>query len=140
VQGIGGPYTAGLAENFLPAGTSTAAINEAKRLINLAATKCPNAAIVAGGYSQGTAVVGNAVGGVSAAVQAKVKGVVLFGYTKNLQNLGRIPNFSTDKTKIYCAIGDAVCTGTLTILPAHLSYGPDALISAPRWLISKIGN
>ena len=84
--------------------------------------------------------VGNAVGEVSSAVQAKVKGVVLFGYTKNLQNLGRIPNFATDKTKIYCAIGDAVCTGTLTILPAHLSYGPDALTSAPRWLISKIGN
>lgn len=106
----------------------------------MAATKCPNAAIVAGGYSQGTAVVGNAVGEVSAAVQAQVKGVVLFGYTKNLQNLGRILNFPTDKTKVYCAAGDAVCTGTLVILPAHLGYGPDAATSAPKWLISKIGN
>ncbi len=138
VQGVGGAYTAGLAENFLPAGTSSGAINEAKRLINLAASKCPSASIVLGGYSQGTAVVGNAVGQVSSAVQNQVKGVVLFGYTKNLQNGGRIPNFPSDKTKIYCAIGDAVCTGTLTILPAHLSYGPDALTSAPAWLATKI--
>lgn len=134
---MGGPYTAGLAENFLPAGTSTAAINEAKRLINLAATKCPSSSIALGGYSQGTAVVGNAVGQVSSSVQDKVKAVVLFGYTKNLQNLGRIPNFSTSKTKIYCALGDAVCTGTLTILPAHLSYGPDALASA-AWIATKV--
>ncbi len=139
VQGVGGPYTAGLAENFLPLGTSDSAIAEAKRLINLAASKCPNAAIALGGYSQGTAVVGNAVGQVSSSVQSKVKGVVLFGYTKNLQNGGKIVNFPSDKTKVYCALGDAVCTGTLTILPAHLSYGPDALTSAPAWLATKIG-
>ncbi len=140
MQGVGGAYAAGLAENFLPLGTSQAAIDEAKRLINLAATKCPNAAIALGGYSQGTAVVGNAVAQVSAAVQAKVKGVVLFGYTKNLQNGGVIPGFDSSKTKVYCAVGDAVCTGTLTILPAHLGYGTvDAAISAPAWLATKIG-
>lgn len=50
VQGVGGPYDAALAPNFLPAGTTRAAIDEAKRLFQLANTKCPNAAIVAGGY------------------------------------------------------------------------------------------
>ena len=50
VQGVGGPYTAGLAANSLPAGTDRAAIDEAKRLFNLANTKCPNTPVVTGGY------------------------------------------------------------------------------------------
>lgn len=140
VQGVGGPYTAGLAENALPAGTSRAAIDEAKRLFNLAASKCPSAAIVAGGYSQGTAVMSNSVSELSAAVKAQVKGVVLFGYTKNVQNLGRIPNFDSGKTEVYCNLSDLVCWGTLFIAPAHFLYTTDSSTAAPRWLAGKIGN
>lgn len=138
VQGVGGPYLATLADNFLPAGTSRAAINEAKRLFTLANQKCPNAAIVAGGYSQGTAVVASAVGELSASIRDQVKGVVLFGYTKNLQNAGRIPNFPSDRTKVYCSVADAVCWGTLFILPAHFLYPADAAVDAPLWLSGKI--
>lgn len=138
VQGVGGPYTAGLAENFLPAGTSQAAIDEAKRLFTMANTKCPNTPIVAGGYSQGTAVMSNAVSELSATIKNQVKGVVLFGYTKNLQNGGGIPNFPSSKTKVYCAATDAVCFGTLFILPAHFLYTTDASISAPIWLARQI--
>lgn len=139
VQGVGGPYSAGLAENFLPAGTSQGAINEAKRLFNLANSKCPNAAVVAGGYSQGTAVMSNSVSELSAAVQEQVKGVVLFGYTKNLQNLGRIPNYPRDRTEVYCNVSDAVCWGTLFIAPAHFLYTTDSSIAAPRFLKGRIG-
>lgn len=138
-QGVGGPYAADLPSNFLPAGTNTASINEAKRLLTLANTKCPNAAVVAAGYSQGTAVVAGALSSMSGtAVANQVKAAVLFGYTKNLQNGGAIPNFDKAKTKVFCATGDAVCLGTLTILPAHLSYGADAGAAA-AFIDSKIG-
>lgn len=50
VQGVGDPYDAALSPNFLPAGTTQGAIDEAKRMFTLANTKCPNAAVVAGGY------------------------------------------------------------------------------------------
>ncbi|KAK2762444.1 cutinase [Colletotrichum kahawae] len=139
VQGVGGPYLADLASNFLPDGTSSAAINEAKRLFTLANTKCPNAAIVSGGYSQGTAVMAGSISGLSTTIKNQIKGVVLFGYTKNLQNLGRIPNFESSKTEVYCDIADAVCYGTLFILPAHFLYQTDAAIAAPRFLQARIG-
>ncbi|TLS27209.1 hypothetical protein PpBr36_04908 [Pyricularia pennisetigena] len=138
VQGVGDPYDAAIAPNLLPAGTTQGAIDEAKRMFNLANTKCPNAAVVAGGYSQGTAVMSNAIGELPSAVKDQIKGVVLFGYTKNLQNLGRIPDFPSDKTEVYCNASDAVCFGTLFLLPAHFLYTTESSISAPNYLTRKI--
>ncbi|KAJ1322856.1 cutinase [Microdochium nivale] len=140
IQGVGDPYTATTSTNLLPDGASTIAINEMIRLINLSASKCPNAKITVGGYSQGAALTAAAVSRLSSAASAKVVGAVLFGYTKNLQNGGRIPNFATSKTAIYCAAGDLVCSGSLIITAAHLSYGGVAAGAAPQFLISKIGN
>jgi cutinase len=81
----------------------------------------------------------NAISELSSAVQNQVKGVVLFGYTKNLQNLRRIPGFPSSKTQIYCNVSDAVCWGNLFILPAHFLYTTDSSVAAPRWLIRQIG-
>lgn len=76
---------------------------------------------------------------VTPAVRNQVVGTVLFGYTQNLQNLGRIPSYPSDRLEVFCAIGDLVCDGTLIITVAHLSYGDEAAGEAPRFLASKIG-
>ncbi|CAP67636.1 uncharacterized protein PODANS_1_15270 [Podospora anserina S mat+] len=138
VQGVGGAYTADLLDNALPDGTTRAAIAEMKGLLTLAHTKCPSAKVVAGGYSQGAALAAASISTSTAAIREQIKGVVLFGYTKNLQNLGRIPDYPRERTEVYCATGDLVCTGTLIVTAAHLTYGDEARNEAPRFLIARI--
>jgi len=78
--------------------------------------------LTVGGYSQGAALVHRAVEDLSTSVKNRIAGVVTYGDTQNLQDLGRIPGFPREKLRIICNIGDLVCSGTLTILPAHLDY------------------
>ncbi len=138
MQGVGGPYTAGLIENLEPGGTSQAAIGEGVRLFNEANTKCPNSIVVAGGYSQGAALMAGAISRLSATVRNQVKGTVLFGYTQDKQNNGGVPNYPGSELKVICAPGDLVCDGTLVITPAHLVYGLYAP-EAAQFLESAIG-
>lgn len=109
--------------NALPKGTSDSAINTMKNLITQVYNKCPNTRIAAGGYSQGSAVAAGAISTLSKDIQNRIDAVVFFGYTKNQQNRKQIPNFPSDKLKIFCNTGDMVCTGTLIITAAHLTYG-----------------
>jgi len=81
----------------------------------------------------------NAISELSSSVRDKIKGVVLFGYTKNLQNGGKIPNYPDDRLEVYCNVSDAVCWGTLFITPAHFLYTIESTVSAPQFLIRRIG-
>ncbi|KAF2397428.1 cutinase [Trichodelitschia bisporula] len=138
-QGVGGPYSAGLMDNVAPAGTTAGAINEAIRMFQMAHTKCPQSTIVAGGYSQGTAVMMNAISKLDETVRSKVAGVVLFGYTKNAQQKSGIPNYPKDKVKVFCAASDGVCGGMLLVTAGHFAYLMDGSgTQATNFLLSKI--
>lgn len=89
-------------------------------------------------YSQGAVVVGYALSKLDGAVQKQVVGAALFGYTKNKQLGGRIPNFPIIRTRVFCLPTDIVCDGALFVLPAHFIYGVDAAIPAPQFLLGQI--
>jgi cutinase len=88
----------------------------------------------------------NAVSKLPASIKEKVVGGVLFGYTKNAQQKGKIPNYPADKVKVFCnpsgtpgRYKDGVCGGTLNVNGGHFAYmgngdGPKAL----TFLQSKI--
>jgi len=138
-QGVGGPYSAGLADNIMPAGTTAGAISEATKMFTQASSKCPQTIIVAGGYSQGTAVMMNTISKLPEGIKSKVVGVVLFGYTKNGQQKGGIPNYPKSNVLVLCSSSDGVCGGALLVTVGHFSYMSDG--SGPKavnFLVSKI--
>ncbi|KAG9250988.1 cutinase-domain-containing protein [Emericellopsis atlantica] len=140
IQGVGGPYDATVGDNVGRLGTSQEAIDEMTRLFNMAHDKCPDSAVVTGGYSQGTAVVAGSVSTLDAAVQEQVKGAVLFGYTKNRQNNEQIPNYPTDRTEIFCNPGDLVCEGSLIVAAPHFAYTTAARGPAADFLVQQINS
>ena len=87
--------------------------------------------------SQGTAVMDGSIQALPSSIQSQVAAVVLFGFTRNQQDGGRIPNYPVSQTKVYCNTGDIVCDGILLTLPAHFTYGANAT-SAAAFLVSKL--
>ncbi|VUC31781.1 unnamed protein product [Clonostachys rosea] len=140
IQGIGGDYTAALEDNFLPEGTSPEAIVEAYKMFNFAHEKCPGSMVLAGGYSQGAALLAATIPTLVAPARQQIKGAVLFGYTLNKRNDGRIPEYPTDQTKVFCNDGDVVCQGILEIKNPHLMYSAAAQGEGAKFLAKKVSN
>jgi cutinase len=126
-------YAASIMTNISFDRTDAASIQKGVEAFNQAAAKCKT--IVAGGYSQGAAVMHNAVSkGLKPDVKSKIAGVALFGDTRNQQDKGHIPNFPTEKSKVWCNASDGVCGGGLNVNIGHLSYSGSQISEAARYL------
>jgi len=131
-------YSASLLTNVWLERTDTESIQKGVEAFNKAeAAGCKT--IIAGGYSQGAAVMHNVIARkLSPATKAKIAGVALFGDTRNTQDRGHIPNFPQERSKVWCNAGDGVCDGGLVVNAAHLSYGPGTTSEAANWLVGRI--
>lgn len=63
---------------------------------------------------------------------------MLFGYTKNLQNQGVMPEFPSPETQVFCLSTDWVCYGTVIVGYSHFLYAGEAALAAPRFLIAQV--
>ncbi|CAA9960113.1 Cutinase [Pyrenophora teres f. maculata] len=133
----GVPYAASVGTNAIPGGTDSRSKQLFQDTLKSMAQKCPDSVIVSAGYSQGAAVNHRAIEELDQTVQDQIAGVVLYGDTQKTQDRNQIPNFPKDKVKIICQPGDAVCMGTLLVLPAHLTYGLRAN-EGVEFLVSQI--
>jgi cutinase len=89
-------------------------------------------------HSQGAALIAAAISDLTPTTRQLVKGVALFGYTKNEQNGGRVPGYPAEQTKVFCAPGDLVCEGELIVTVEHFSYGPLAEDEGSKFLSGRI--
>lgn len=70
----------------------------------------------------------NAVKALPPDLKQKTVGGVLFGYTKNKQMGGAIPNYPKDQLTVYCdekspgVYSDGVCGGQLNVNGGHFAY------------------
>jgi len=125
-------YAASLATNISPQRTDDASIKKGVEAFQQA-KGC--SVLVAGGYSQGAAVMHNVIGkSLDAALKSKIAGVALFGDTRNQQDKGHIPNFPEERSKVWCNKSDGVCGGQLNVNAGHLSYSSGDINAAATYL------
>jgi cutinase len=137
-QGIGGAYEATLEANLEPKGTDDQSVNEAKKVIMTAMSNCPTARVVMAGYSQGSAVISQAVQDMPPDMKARVDGIAFYGYTKNQQTMGMLPGYPPEKLKVFCRADDGVYDGALLVTPGHLAYVQDGSVDeGALFLMSK---
>jgi cutinase len=128
-------YAASLATNISPARTDPSSISKGVAAFRRA-QNCR--VIVAGGYSQGAAVMHNVVGkSLDARIKSKIAGVALFGDTRNKQDRGHIRNFPNDRSRVWCKVTDGVCGGQLLVNAGHLSYSALDIGQAATWLAGR---
>ncbi|KAF2674119.1 cutinase [Microthyrium microscopicum] len=128
-------YAASITTNISIQRTDAASIAIGKQTFEQAAG-CKT--ILAGGYSQGAAVMHNVVSkSLSAELKGKVAGVALFGDTRNSQDKGHIPNFPNERSKVWCNPSDGVCGGQLLVNVGHLTYSNSQINEAATWLAGR---
>lgn len=119
--------------------TDSASIKKGIEAFELASQKCQ--IIIAGGYSQGAAVMHNVVGAkttLKPEIRSRIAAVALFGDTRNKQDNGHIINFPNDRSKVWCNPSDGVCSGALIVNAGHMSYGSGTIKEAAQWIKSRV--
>jgi cutinase len=135
VQGV--KYDAGILTNIIPGMADPAAVKEAQRLFKLSLSKCPNAVVTGGGYSQGAAIMHRTIEGLDAATKDKIAAILLYGDTQYPSDGNSIKGFPKEKVKVICKQDDGVCFGYITVTPGHLSYSSTAAEGA-NWIVQKV--
>ncbi|KAA8895248.1 cutinase-domain-containing protein [Sphaerosporella brunnea] len=124
VQGVE-PYNNNIA-GYLAGGDNTGA-DSMVALTEKAASQCPNAKIVWGGYSQGCQVTHKAGAHLPSAYYPRIAGIMLFGDPDNGQ---AFPGSLNNHVKTYCHSDDPICDGIPLPIAGHLTYADNAAEAA----------
>ncbi|TKW49756.1 Cutinase 3 [Colletotrichum tanaceti] len=103
--------------------------------------KCPNSKIMAGGYSQGSAILTKVLSDhLDDQYKKRFAGVVMFGSTVQAKTGGVIPDFPPEATQMICHMLDLVCRIGLKVsamFGSHRNYGQDTR-KAAEFLIARL--
>jgi cutinase len=147
------PYRADLDYIVAPGQGANKVVNHLKER----AAKCPNEKYVLSGYSKGAMVQVLAMPKIPAAIEPRVRAVVLFGNPfhdpnskANAPGIGNnaplagglvpginIPLKWRDKTRDWCNSGDPICGAGINVI-AHLAYSTGDTAAAVSWAASKL--
>jgi len=137
-QGVGTQdgYPAGMGDNSKPKGTCEECITGTVKMFTNLAAKCPKAKFMFMGYSQGGALMSNAIPALTDDVRKKVIGGVLFGSTR-----GTIDKYPKENWISLCAQSDNVCAkrGNTSGTGSHLSYSSNGDVDkAVDFLVKRV--
>ncbi|WQF79476.1 Putative cutinase/acetylxylan esterase, jacalin-like lectin domain, alpha/Beta hydrolase [Colletotrichum destructivum] len=116
-------------------------VTTAERQIRQYMDKCPEAVVLAAGYSQGAAMLSSVISNrLEQKYKDRITAVVTFGNTMQVYNKNTIPNFPPDLVQMFCNKLDPVCRVGVPLgaaLPGHLDYRKSAKPAA-EFLIKKL--
>ncbi|TID25798.1 cutinase precursor [Venturia nashicola] len=150
VEGV--TYNAGVMTNMRSDGADPVGVTNAKKIYEMAASKCPDTTIIGGGYSQGAAIQHKAVESLADDIKSRITAVLLFGDTKFTADGGKIKGFPPERVRTFCnGFGDlksvtpidTICEShaipqlALTSTGGHLSYSSSYTPGA-EWLAEKV--
>ncbi|KAI5850745.1 cutinase [Tricharina praecox] len=131
VQGVL-PYPA-LVIGYLAGGSEEGA-ESMVALTQKAATQCPSAQIIWGGYSQGAQVTHKAAAKLPTALYSKIAGIVLFG---DPYDGDAFPGTLNNNVRTFCNDDDPICDGLPLPIAGHLTYDEDAG-AAGAWVAALV--
>ncbi|GJC93318.1 cutinase-2 [Colletotrichum higginsianum] len=118
-------------------------VTSAERQIRQYMDKCPEAVVVAAGYSQGAAMLSSVISNANRLEKKykdRITAVVTFGSTMQIYNKNTIPNFPSDLVQMFCNKLDPVCRAGIPLgaaLPGHRDYRKSAKPAA-EFLVKKL--